>query len=175
MTYKFFLAGIFIAICSCKTSQRQIPKKIVFVGRDYGILSVQDKVRPYRAPVMWRCFPIKDVQVKYHSWRDADPMGPYDVIVTMCNFMITVRDQPYPHIYSSRRGKEVTYCNEFKTAWDKITKGEKYICLDGETLTKGEPEEDKDLKKKIVSWTWDKIKTKKGCYSYWDGYACADF
>lgn len=101
-------------------------------------------------------------------------MGPYDVIVTMCIFEIWVDSKPFPHIYSGRRGKEVRYCNNFKSAWDKLTKDEKHICMDGETLTKGEPEEDKDSKKMRVSWTWDKIKTKKGCYSFWDEYQCSD-
>jgi hypothetical protein len=47
--------------------------------------------------------------------------------------------------------------------------------MDGETLTKGEPKMGKDSKKMVVSWTWDKITTKKGCYSFWNGYQCVDF
>ncbi len=124
---------------------------------------------------MWRCFPIKDVEVKYRTWRDADPMGPYDVIVTMCDFEIWVNSKTFQNVYSGRRAKQEVYCNEFRAAWNKLTQGEEQICMDGETLTNGEPEEDENLKKMLVSWTWDKIKTKKGCYSFWDGYECVDF
>src|SRR5690606_15547480 len=124
---------------------------------------------------MWRCFPIKDVRVDSHTWRDADSMGPSDVIVTMCDFEIWVNSKPFQNVYVGRRAKEVTYCNDFKAAWKKLTQGEEHICMDGETLTKGEPEEDENTKKMIVIWTWDKIKTKKGCYSFWDGYQCVDF
>ncbi len=102
-------------------------------------------------------------------------MGRSDVIVTMCDFEIFVNSNPFPNIYVGRRAKQIVYCNDFRTAWNKLTTGEKYICMDGETLTKGEPEESKALKKKAVIWTWDKIKTKKGCYGFWDGYDCVDF
>ena len=47
--------------------------------------------------------------------------------------------------------------------------------MDGETLTKGEPEKNLESKKMEASWTWDKIKTKKGRYSFWEGYRCTDF
>lgn len=124
---------------------------------------------------MWRCFPIKDVEVKYRTWRDADPLGPYDVTVTMCDFEIWVNSQPFKNVYSGRRAKQVAYCNEFRAAWSKLTQGEEHICMDGDTLTKGEPEKDEDSKEMFVSWTWDKIKTKKGCYSFFEGYNCTDF
>ena len=26
-----------------------------------------------------------------------------------------------------------------------------------------------------ATWTWDKIKTKKGCYSFWEGDKCIKF
>lgn len=178
MKQKFFLVGLLLTICSCKTgiTKHTYPdKKVEVVNPDYGILSVSDKTRLKTRPVMWRCFAIRDVKVEYHSWRDADSMGPSDVIVTMCNFKIQVNSKPFPNVYTGRRGKEVTYCNDFKAAWSKLTEGEEHICMDGETLTKGEPEEDEDSRKMLVSWTWDKIKTKKGCYSFWDGYQCVDF
>ncbi|MCB0411282.1 MAG: hypothetical protein KDD22_02075 [Bdellovibrionales bacterium] len=175
MKFKIFLIGLFVAVSSSKTYSVEPVKKTKVVQSDYGILSVADKTRKPLTPVEWRCFPIKDVQVKYHTWRDADPMGRYDVIVTMCNFEIRVSSKPFPHVYSGRRAKEVVYCNDFRAAWNKLTQGEEHICFDGETITKGEPEKDAVSKKMRVSWTWDKVKTKKGCYSFWDGYQCANF
>lgn len=175
MIRKLLMASLFVVVGACKTSPYKPIKKVEIVDPHYGILSIAERSRSGLRPLEWRCFSIKDVKVKYRTWRDADPMGAYNVIVTMCDFEIWVNSKPFPHVYSGRRGKEVVYCNDFKAAWRKLTQGEEYICMDAETLTKGAPEEDEVSKKMIVSWTWDKIKTKKGCYSFWDGYQCADF
>ncbi len=178
MKHKLLIGGLLLTICSCKTSSMKPirpGKKVEIVNPDYGILSESYRTRSGMRPLMWRCFSIKDVEVKYRTWRDADPLGPYDVIVTMCDFEMFVKSNSISHIYHGRRGKPVIYCDEFKAAWNKLTKGEEHICMDGETLTKGEPKEDGDSKKMVVSWTWDKITTKKGCYSFWDGYQCVDF
>jgi hypothetical protein len=177
MKNELLIAGLLLTICSCKTGANKpiFPnKKIETVNPDYGILPESYRTRSGVRPLMWRCFPIKDVEVKYRTWRDADPMGPYDVIVTMCDFEIWANSKPFQNVYSGRRAKQEDYCSEFRAAWNRITQGEEQICMDGETLTKGEPEEDENSKKMVVSWTWDKIKTKKGCYSFWDGYQCIE-
>ncbi|MFN8944012.1 MAG: hypothetical protein ACK5WZ_05240 [Pseudobdellovibrionaceae bacterium] len=178
MKNKLLIAGLLLLFCNCETGANKpvySNKKVETVNPDYGILPESYRTRSGARPLMWRCFPIKDVEVKYRTWRDADPMGPYDVIVTMCDFEIWMNSKPFQNVYHGRRGKPESYCKTFEDAWSKLTKGEEYICMDGETLTKGEPEEDEDSKKMRVSWTWDKIKTKKGCYSFWDGYQCVDF
>ncbi len=175
MKYKFLIAILITTSCSCKIRPIQPIKKIEVVDPNYGILSDFKTTKSERSPLEWRCFPIKDMEVKYRTWRDADSMGAYDVIVTMCDFEIYVISKSISHVYHGRRGKPVIYCDEFKAAWNKLTQGEEHICMDGETLTKGEPEEDQDSKKMYVSWTWDKIKTKKGCYSFWNGYQCKNF
>jgi hypothetical protein len=178
MKHKLLIAGLLLTICNCETGANKLAysnKKIETVNPDYGILPESYRTRSGARPLMWRCFPIKDVEVKYRTWRDADPMGPYDIIVTMCDFEIWTNSKPFQNVYHGRRGKPESYCKTFKAAWSKLAKGEEHICMDGETLTKGEPEEDEDSQKMRASWTWDKIKTKKGCYSFWDGYQCADF
>lgn len=175
MIRQLIVVSLFLAVGACKTNSDKPIKKVEIVNPDYGILSITERTRAGFLPLMWKCFPIKDVEVKYRTWRDADPLGPYDVIVTMCDFEIWVNSKPFQNVYHGRRGKPVIYCDEFKAAWNKLTKQEEHICMDGETLTKGEPEEDEYSKKMKASWTWDKIKTKKGCYSFWDGYQCVDF
>jgi hypothetical protein len=178
MKHKVLIAGLLLTICNCKTGATKpiYPRKNVeTVNPDYGILPESYRTRSGTRPLMWRCFPIKDVEVKYRTWRSADAMGRYDVIVTMCDFEIWVNSKPFQNVYSGRRAKPQVYCDEFRTAWNKLTQGEEHLCMDGEPLTKGEPELDENSKKMLVSWTWDKIKTKKGCYSFWDGYQCVDF
>lgn len=178
MSYKLILVSLLLVVCSCKTSANKPNppgKKIETVNPDYGILPESYRSRSGTRPLMWRCYPIKDVEVKYHSWRAADGMGRSDLIVNMCDFEIFVNSKTYQNVYSGRRAKQDVYCKEFRTAWEKLTRDEYHICIDGITLTKGEPELDADSKKMIVSWTWDKIKTKKGCYGFWDKYQCVDF
>ena len=178
MKHGLLIAGLLLTMCSCKTgvTKPMYPsEKIETVDPDYGILPESYRIRSGGRPLMWRCFPIKDVKVKYRTWRDADPLGPYDVIVTMCDFEMFVKSNSISHVYHGRRGKPVIYCDEFKAAWNKLTKSEEHICMDGVTLTKGEPEKDEDSKKMLVSWSWDNIKSKKGCYSFWEGYQCTDF
>ena len=178
MKYKFLLIGFFLLICSCKTGikiSNDSNKNIEIVDPNYEILSIADKTRTGLLPLMWKCYSIQDVEVKYRTWPDTDPMAPHKVIDVMCDFEIWVHSQPFKNVYHGRRGKPEKYCTDFKDAWNKLTQNEAYICMDGETLTKGEPEKDSESKKMRASWTWDKIKTKKGCYSFWDDYQCSNF
>lgn len=178
MKYKFLLTGLILLVYGCKTSGVKPTDHNTYVetvNPDYGILSITERTRSGLLPLMWRCFPIKDMEVRYRTWPFTDPMDSKKIIETMCDFEIWVNSKPFQNIYHGRRGKPESYCKNFRTAWEKLTKSEEYICMDGETLTKGEPEEDKNNKKMIMSWTWDKIKTKKGCYSFWNGYQCVDF
>lgn len=179
MKHKFLLVGgLFLLICSCKTglTKPNYPsEKVEIVHPDYEILSIKERTRDGLLPLMWRCFPIKDVEVKYRTWPFTDPMEPKKVIEIMCDFEIWVNSKPFQNVYHGRRGRPESYCKDFKAAWNKLTQGEEYICMDGETLTKGELQEDQDSKKMRASWNWDKIKTKKGCYSFWDKDQCVNF
>ncbi len=111
----------------------------------------------------WQCFPVKDVKPKYRYWKDTDGMGYAHVIVTMCDFEFTVQDGKIRHLYHGRRAKEQTYCNDFKKHFERITQNEKYICLNGEP---GSLETDKSTHAQTKYWTWNRIKTQKGCHSY---------
>ena len=178
MKHRLLLVGLFLSVCSCKTAgtnDNYPHKKVEIVHPDYGILSLKDRTRTELLPLMWRCFPIKDVEVKYRTWPFTDPTEPRKVIEIMCDFEIWVNSKPFQNVYHGRRGKPESYCRDFKVAWNKLTHGEEHICMDGVTLTKGEPEVNEGQMKMKASWTWDKIKTKKGCYSFWNGYDCVDF
>lgn len=172
MIRKLLIVGLFLGVGACKTSPNNSVEKVEVVNPDYGILSVVDRTRDGSRALGWRCFPIKDVKIDYRTWPNTDPYEPQKVIETMCDFEIFVDSKPIPNKYHGRRGKPVSYCNEFKAAWKKLTQGEEHICMDAESWTQFTPEEDKTLKKKVMTWTWDKIKTKKGCYSFWGGYNC---
>lgn len=144
----------------------------LLLNSDYGILSESDFKEAKFRPVKWQCFLTKNVSVKYRKWRDSDPMGPSNVIVTMCDFEIWNKTVKPIQVFGGRRAKEVSYCDEFKEAFRKITRGEKYLCVRGEPIdVKVESVDEK--KRPVRSWIWDRIKSKKGCYEYFGG-DCSD-
>ncbi|MFN7453801.1 MAG: hypothetical protein ACK5RO_03985 [Pseudobdellovibrionaceae bacterium] len=175
---KILFISILCLLSACKIASSQSiagKKSLENVEPSYGILPEEYRLRSGQRPLMWRCFELKNVNVKYKVWRDADPMGPFDKIVDMCDFKIEAKDSKFQHLYVGRRAKPIGYCNDFKAAWKKLTDYENHICLDGETLTNGLPEFTEQTKTSLVTWTWDKIATRKGCYAFWGGNECTDF
>jgi hypothetical protein len=146
---------------------------------DYGIVTEQDleleastgTPGPFKPSEdspgynRWQCFPVKDVKPKVRTWRDSDGAGPNNVIVTMCDLETWVEHHGQIDVYYGRRAKENTYCREYLRAWKHLTRGEPFVCLSGEYHGISPPEPGAP---QIPSrdWTWDKIKTKKGCHSY---------
>lgn len=66
--------------------------------------------------------------------------------------------------YNSRRG------NDGMGAWQRITKGQSIVCLNGNGGFYNQGEKDG----KYRLWTWAKFKSKKGCYSYFGGECNTD-
>lgn len=80
------VTGLIIICSSCTTSvppSNEAVAKVEAVTPDYEILSIKERTRSGERPLMWRCFPIKDVKVNYRIWKDNDPMGPSNVIAWM--------------------------------------------------------------------------------------------
>ena len=129
---------------------------------DYGILSKEDLLYDIKLgiPNQWQCFPAKDITFNYDTWRDNDPMGRFDIIVTLCYFGIEVQTDKLSHVYIDRRARLVEFCEELHKEWKQLTLGESYLCLNGE------PHGDEDKEK---NWTWNKVKTLKGCLSLFEG------
>lgn len=152
--------------------------------KDYGILSEVDmaqtdgkKPLPYKAGMRswdkyWQCFSVKDVHPKYREWKDADPMGKEGVIVTMCDFDLWITKTKTAHVYHNNHAYEVTFCNNFKRAWKKLTMGEAYICLGGQPDALVRESVD-GVMRQVELWSWLQIKSKKGCYSHFVGDCAA--
>jgi hypothetical protein len=141
---------------------------------DYGILSENDlkydikrgNPRPYLIKEFqpgyyrWQCFKTESVKYKYDVWKDNDPMGPSDTIVPLCFFGVHVKSEKIQHLYIDRRARRLEFCQEIENEWKELTRDETYLCLNGEPH---------GLKHTTVSWTWNKMKTKKGCISLFSG------
>lgn len=108
----------------------------------------------------WQCFPVNAVKFSYSTWRDNHPMGASDVIVTLCDFSFEVKDQPYSHYYYDRRARDVDSCSSLLKDWKRLCSGQSHVCFSGEQDS---------LHQKEKVWTWNKIKTKKGCVSLFVG------
>jgi len=118
----------------------------------------------------WVCAPTKDVRPHYHAWRDNHPMGSSNVIVSLCDLIVDVRVGNELHQYVGRRAHELKYCQNFMKEWKKLTKGERHVCFNGEGGGFAPEFDPSGGKLKARIWTWEKFKTRKGCYSNFDGY-----
>jgi hypothetical protein len=110
----------------------------------------------------WQCLPIKYVVPKYRTWQGEDGMGPSDVIASMCDLEIDVRAPNDFQIYSDRRARPIEYCQHFISEWQRVTSNQEIVCLNGDD---GSYSSDK-VGEKYKSWTWNKIKTRTGCFSF---------
>ncbi len=171
---RLIIFGLSIIIYACASSNK-LPNNgnEIFSPSDLEVLSRAD-VTKNGHPFLWKCYPLETVRPSFRTWKGADPLGPYDVMVTMCDLKISVSNKQIQNEYSDTRGRKISYCNEFMSAWKKLTTNEKKICIAGRSI-KNSYDVKQIPKFSKVDWIWDKIKTKKGCYSFWDAYDCADF
>ena len=112
----------------------------------------------------WQCFPAEEVKPKVRTWRGVDGNGQGNVKVMMCDLETWVRNQGKLQIYVGRRAKKATHCHEYIENWKKLTHGQKQVCLSGEFEGTFPANQSRDTP--YLLWTWDKLKTKLGCYSY---------
>ena len=110
----------------------------------------------------WQCFSLKSAKARIESWRGTDGMGPANKIYDMCTIEISVRDVAGLQFYADHRGHRVKFCQQFLSAWKRLTKNQPLVCLNGDGGFYGP---DKKLGKYKL-WTWEKFKTLDGCYSY---------
>ncbi len=167
---KIFLTFLFVFYSQYVISESDLKRKFPhgLLTEDYGILSEKDllinakegEVVPFDMNKFhpgfrrWQCFNIKDVTFQFNTWKAPDPMGAYDIIVDLCLFSITVKNNNPPHVYGPRRAYRLPFCKNLQLKWKAKTKNETYVCLNGHpsTLEKGE-----------MYWTLTQFKTKKGC------------
>jgi len=112
----------------------------------------------------WQCFPRKDIRI---SLRDigytSNSLDENDSELT-----VEAYTESATHQYGMRRDWPVSGNEKNFNRYQRIMRGQKYICLEGtyffykDTVTDGK-------KRRIYYWTFEKMKTKKGCESYFVG------
>jgi hypothetical protein len=175
--YIFFSLIIKINVVSANDSiQSLYPNRLL--TDSYGIVtdidlaydnsrrdSIPYNPNKFSSALYWQCFPINEVKLKYRTWPEDNPENPKQKPVIICDLNYIVNHDRETQVYSGRRAYPVSYCRSIFKDWQRITKGQKIVCLDGQ----GGEYVNERSGQKIKSWTWDKIKTKKGCYSYFEG------
>jgi hypothetical protein len=159
------------ALAISKEAQKKYPYSVL--TNDYGILNEKDldtykmgvKPPPFlpKGPygyLYWQCFPRDRISIslKDMGYTSEDIGGEENYSVL--KIMISDDSSGY-HEYSMRRvWSTSTYEDRFKL-WLKLMKNEKYVCLLGDFVNR-------ETIKGVVSqhWVFEKIKTKKGCDSY---------
>lgn len=110
----------------------------------------------------WQCFPVHETKVKYRTWMADNERGRSSV---RCAPEVSIRHNSKLQLYVDRRGHEVRACKDFIVEWKRLTQGQEVVCLNGEG---GFYSRDRELGSYTL-WTWVKVKTKRGCLSYFVG------
>ena len=156
-------------------AQEKYPK--VLLTQDYGILS-QDDLAAYTQSVKpaifsgelgkdysyWQCFPRANVTItlrdKGYSSEDIGNVENYGDLLINVWLNDSVSNE-----YSMRRPWAINEEEIIFKKWQKLMKNEKYVCLAG---SMGRTEKKTKNSKPHIKYAWifEKIKTRKGCDSY---------
>jgi len=176
VTCFYFWVFIFFSIglaAASETLRERYPNRLI--TPDFGIVTADDLAydAEHRLPSpydpakdllarYWQCIPTHAVKRDYNASMGEDSMGPSGVETMMCDIEITADIPEGRHLYSDRRRHPNSFCQEFDRNWNRLTRGEKIVCFNGE-----DPSNENDtVFGKYRAWIWDKFKTRKGCYSY---------
>lgn len=170
----------FVSFSLSATSSMQQKYPHGLLTDDYGILSdadllvetrgfeippydIKNSMLPFRR---WQCFETSKVEFRYSTWRDNDPSGPSNIIVTLCDFHFQVTDMSgIKQIYYGRRTRQVEGCKMYFNEWKKVRKDAKHVCFIGEAGSYENGEK---------WWVWGKTKTKNKCMNYFEGECDSD-
>lgn len=146
---------------------------------DYGILTENDiaaytwglKPRPFTTEgpsgeyTYWQCFPRELIEVTLtDTGQTASEFGKDNI----ADLQIRVHVKPnLIHQYDMRARWGVMDFEKRFNKWQKIMKNENHVCLAG-SFTSLEHELENAKVREIYQWTFEKMKTKRGCDSYFD-------
>lgn len=157
-----------------ETLRKKYPHSLI--TPDYGIVTEQDLAwdhkryrittpyNPYDPNASWvahwQCVPTNDVTNRYTSHYDIDKIEGL-----LCLMDTTVKMKGSIHKYIIRRALPIAFCREYIKNWNKITRNEPIVCFGAEG---GNFYEFDKNGVPVFLWVWNKFRTKKGCYAYFD-------
>lgn len=168
--------------CEAWSIEKSIRQKYpnVLLTEDHDILNEND-LAPYTWDIKpepfsvkreaqynyWQCFSREDVSLilegmGYSSeeigWKENH--GDLKIVVGV--------GKGISHEYVMRRLGSISGCKEVFTRWQRLMKNEKYVCLAGRFSGRDIIIEN-NKEREVYSWIFEKIKTKRGCDSYFTG------
>jgi hypothetical protein len=135
---------------------------------DYGILNMDDLkintciatpspfTEKFHSYPYWQCFEVKNAKMVCEG-NKYDPDQKTRVALQVLS---GVRNGEL-HEFLARRLWSVESCQNRKKNWHKLIKGEQYVCISGDLISKHV----ENGKTRWV-WTYGRFKTTKGCDSY---------
>jgi hypothetical protein len=168
---------IFILITSCSfqtayalndTLKNKYPHSVL--TDDFGILNEKDlrieNPRPFSLgrklgeTIYWQCFPRESLSVTLEDfgYTSADIGGEENY----SGLVIKVEN----HEYDMRRRWPLSTYRKKLDAWIKLMQNEKYVCVAGRFFGCKNKITFDGIQYKHCSWVFEKLKTKKGCDSY---------
>lgn len=173
------ILGIFV---SCKTGSHFSQKyPYGLLTSDYRILNEDDlgvyawwaKSTPFddssvSGYMYWQCYPISMVKLGCKKVGSDDPGIQY------ADADIRIETETEIHEYEFRKAVESAVCYEYLKHWKQLIKDQYAVCIAG---YHGEAEKKiiRGKTKKIIGWVYDKLKTEKGCYSYFEKHCDIEY
>lgn len=183
----FIISFVIITIDAHAVSENaKIKYPYTLITSDYGILNENDlgafawggTAKPFSAEAsrgeynIWQCFPREQVMITLSDMgHSSDELGWKKNVASLEIYVLTNNDlrdhENIKHTYEMRAHWTITGYQKRFNKWLKLMDGEKYVCLAGHFV---------DLEKEVrngktwitYGWIFEKIKTKKGCDSYFD-------
>jgi hypothetical protein len=112
----------------------------------------------------FRCFRAKEVSAKCEK-------GEYDASerILRSDGSITVHEGKETHIYYFRQRIDFKMCKDEISEINAVLKGQEYVCISGQFSGYGNPDLPDNEDHHFLNWVYDKVKTNKGCTSYFGG------
>lgn len=156
----FFSYQISLAVAQEDYAKCDIPKS------NYGILTKKNTTNCAHA-IKWQCFPVKDVTVtlEYIGMDDIlEPTGHTgDVTIIAYTDELENGDYRVRHEYSMRRRWSYYAAEDTFHKLQKILSKQEYVCIAGGLIS---DERDTYKKQDVHAWIFEKMRTKKGCHSW---------
>jgi len=115
----------------------------------------------------WQCFSCEHISITLEdTGSSTEDFGWKDNIGDI-QIRVWIKKGVF-HEYAMRREWSVGEFQHDFNRWRQLMKGEKHVCLGGHFVSH-EKMFDHGIPIEVYGWIFDKIKTKKGCDSYFDG------
>lgn len=136
---------------------------------NYGILTKKNTTNCEHA-IKWQCFPVKDVTVtlEYIGMDDIlEPTG-HTGDVTIIAYTDELENGGYKvrHEYGMRRRWSYYAAEDTFHELQKILAKQEHVCIAGGLIS---DERDTYKKQDVHEWIFEKMRTKKGCHSWFEG------